>query len=383
MSHSFKTLCAASIASLMLAGCATAPAAPKEVQSLTSIDVVIAVPQRNFVFAPGDSGMFLPNAIGGGLGYFAGSAVASAGPSSALLGPALGYGVAAALISSVADQIAQAPAREAAPTVAPSVDDIDMRRSVFSYLRASLPAERAAALRLSDLPLPALEPGQTIESNYVRVAARSEADATLFLFVSPLYRSNTIQDPHTVANALLVSRDGRLVTRTSVVFAGPNAPTMQNKEKAHWWADARYRRFLLYSLRTVAEATVDELMLNPAPESSARRGPAVTGSSAPMDFDAQSQRTSRCALETQPERLILRYQRMSGTLRLIAVCEDEALAKIESRTPTRLLADETLGRGGEVPAHLRSAELLDQTDYRWVVRASGATPAAVTATSQR
>jgi hypothetical protein len=354
-------------------------------QSLKSIDVVIAVPKNNFAFSPGDDDAFMPGAIGGTMGHFAGASMAAGGPSMAALGPALGYGLVASLITAGIEHVAAAPAREAAGPVGATVSDIDLRLTLFAQLRALLPPDRAVALTLSDVPLPSLAPGQTVEWNYVQAASRSQADATLYLFFTPLYRSSSSPDPRTHASALLISRAGTILMSQAVQFAGPKAPDVERAQVVQWWADGRYRRFLLHSAQAVLKPFAEGLTPTEAQSARWRRlrekgfqVPTVTPAAANL-------RSSRCAFDGEPAELVLRHEQMRNLLLIVAACDEDDEAKITPTiNPGPNLADEVLGRGGESGAGKRASGLIPiDPDLVWIARTSGATPVAVARTAAR
>lgn len=321
----YRTVLLVTVAALMCSACASiVEPTPQQMQALKTIDVVIAVPPRGFAFTPSDDGdsTLLAESLGGAAGGMFGTIV-SGGGGAVALGPLFAAGLAVGVINRGIEHVAAAPAREAAPIVAPTVDDIDLRRTVFAQLQSLLTLERAATLRLSDAPMPPLLPGLTIEQSLARAAGQGQADATMYLFVAPYFRSTLSEDPHTLASVMLVTRNERILREMSMRFAGPKAIEGASAGKARWWADGgRYRRTLLLGTHAVLVPLADAL--NPS-ETYLKRTQLLREQRHrlhPSAADA-ALRTSTCALEGDSARVLLRQQQLWNSLLVLAICDDE------------------------------------------------------------
>ncbi len=334
----YRTVLLTTAAALLCSACAsTVGPTPQQMQALKSIDVVIAVPMRSFAFTPSDDGdsTLVAESVGTAAGSMFGS-ITTGAPSAATLGPAFAIGLAAGLINRGIEHVAAAPAREAAPIVAPTVDDVDLRRTVFSQLQALLTPERAATLRLSDAPMPPLLPGLTVEQSLTRAAGQGQADAMLYLFVAPYFRSPLSDDPHTLASAMLVTRDERILREMSMRFAGPKAIEGASSGKARWWADGgRYRRTLLLGTHAVLVPLADALNASEAYLKQTQHLREQKHRLHPSAADAEL-RTSTCALDSDAARVMLRQQQLWNSLLVLAICDDErgSVTKTPQAHPT-------------------------------------------------
>jgi hypothetical protein len=363
MKSLLRLLLLTAASALLFSACATQtlPTA-QQMQSLKSIEVVLAVPEKNFA-ALQANGSYVYVLPGGGISS----------------GSAVGIGLVANLITAGIDYAAFATAREAAEPVGSTIDDIDLRRTVFSHLQSQLPASRSATLTLTDAAMPKPEDGQTYESALIKSAALSKADATLYLTVAPLFRTNNDPYPRTYSQSILVSRAGEILMTTRTQFAGPKPPDAERAEVVRWWADSRYRRFLLYSVQAVLTPVADALAPTEAQQARGQRLrekikdlPLVTVSSTQL-------RSSRCAFDSEQPKLVRRHEQLRQYVFIIALCEQDDQAKVkETIEPAPSLANGTLGRSSETLPYARSGATTPvDPDLIWTTLTSGATPAAV------
>jgi len=364
----------AALAAILLSGCATTKApSQQQLDALRSIDVVIAVPTRAFAFSPGDEvNTTLPAAVGTTMGYLSGSMLAGA-PGALALGPALGLGVAAALMDAGTRHFAAAAAREAAGTVGTTVNDIDLHATVRLHLTASLPANRSATLRFVDTAWPALEPGKTVASNFVRVAGQSTSDATLFLGVFPLFRSEGDPFPRTFASALLVSRGGDMLMSVDLHFAGPVPPSLDRSEVVRWWAEGRYRRYVLQSVAAVVAPVAEALVPTPAAvarSDAVRRHYLASGNLRKPDAPLRS---SPCAFLDSSSGLVLRHEQRQAHVLIVAACEGEELTRVSAATVVRDRTTAELAGMGSARERSPIVEGIDP-DLVWFTRPAVGVP---------
>jgi hypothetical protein len=326
--------------SIALCSCASMPApTAQQLDSIRSIDVMVTVPKRNFNASYGASNHVVMPA--GGVSP----------------GAAAGIGLAANLISLGIDHAALATAREADKPVSATIDDIDLRTTVFQQLKSLLPTQRQAGLTLSTGALPKLEDGQPLDAPIKKFAAQSNADATLFLSVMPQFRTQNAADPHVYASAWLISRSGQTLMQMSFQFAGPQAPDLEREKVVKWWADGRYRRFLLQGVRGVMTPLADALGAKPgygeqmqALRAKIDRQPVeVTAASLAM-------RSSHCAVSADGAPLVLRSERMWQRTALAAFCPSDKDAQLAPGTDPDLVSIVTVGDAAAIAVRRETAK---------------------------
>ena len=226
------------------------------------------------------------------------------------------------------DYALRATEREADKPVSATIDDIDLRRTVFEQLKVLLPQERRANLTLNAGPIPKFEDGQPYSATLAKFAAQSAADATLFLAVSPQFSTSINSDPRIYAQAQLVAKSGQVLMMTLVQFAGPKAPDVERADVVRWWADGRYRRFLLQGVRATLTPVADGLG---ASAGYSVRLEALRDKLSRMTFGTSTSHTLRsphCAVHGDEAPLVYRVELLRQYVLLAALCTTDEEAQL-------------------------------------------------------
>ncbi len=269
---------------------------PTVLRAVRSIDVVIDVPANNFAYDQANT-------------------------------PLLGIDpinlVAAALSAGISHAVT-ATAREAQGPVGLSVEDIDLRQTVMAELAQMRESSATGpTLTLSEKRLSAstITSAKEFDAALATLAKSATADATLYLRVYPWFRTRTRGLPAAYTSALLLDRSGKQLLSVITEFIGPNPPDGDRADVIQWWADQRYRRFLLHAARAGTLPIADALWK--APQSSAqiaaleeklRLMPRQTQ-------DAQRLRTDPCVLDANNRKVVYRFERQRETVLAVALCE--------------------------------------------------------------
>jgi hypothetical protein len=202
---------------LVLASCSTTHVLDEEqLNKLRAVEIVVDVPDSNFVYYRVDTASNMPYV---------------APPPGVSLGTAIAANFFFGVVIGAIDQAIAEAARDAARPVGSSVQDLDLRTMVFSYLKLmAASSSRAPSMSLSSQPFPRPEERQIISSNVppsmipasatvqldplkpmAQHAAKAQADATLFIKVLPLFTLD-VNTPSTVRSAAwLFDKSGRLL----------------------------------------------------------------------------------------------------------------------------------------------------------------------------
>jgi hypothetical protein len=256
---------------LLAAACLAPVAAASGAPALRHIEVLVEVPPSNFVFRQGSTvgygEQLQPGGGSGGLPY-----VHSPGVSP---GAALVVNLLANVIIAAAEKAALESALQAARPVGASVQDLDLRATTFEQLRGLLP-EHGPRWHFSTEAFPQPAPVSTEEfkdpvsgrlkramppppnQHLIDRARASAHEAALFIRVLPLY--NGLQDRMYVnVAALLIDRSGATRGEWNTQVMGPGSPRLENAELVQWWAEGRYRRFMLQGIRGGLLPLVEEV----------------------------------------------------------------------------------------------------------------------------
>jgi hypothetical protein len=297
------------VLSAVLSGCATGLKAPtqEQVRQLKNIDVVVSVPPSNFSYRSN-----------GGTVY----AQPSAGMS---VGAGIGINIAANLIFAGIDYAITATAREAQVPVGKSVEDLDLRKATFSQLQTFFTGIPAAPnLKLSDQAFPKLDARPSLAAAFASQAKASEADATLFVMLRPSFLDI---GGYAVmkGNYWLVNRNGETLLETNTDFVGPADPKLERAEVVRWWADGRYRRFILQGLRAGMIPVADGL-LKPALDEAQKAQAEQRIKGLPRSHsNAVTMTSTPCAVEADDTRVVYRFEREMRNFRVAAYCPNETL----------------------------------------------------------
>jgi hypothetical protein len=302
------------------------------------------VPESNFIYLQGGTYVYAQPPVG--------MAVAAG----------VTINVVANLVISGIEYARAAVAREAMGPVGTSVQDIDLRRTVFAQLASTDTIRQdAPVLRLSAQPFPKAEPdaardatrgptGTDIKTTtpdpmqpLIERARAGEADATLFVRVVPLFRDAT-GAASVLNSSWLYAKSGKLLSSWSVKLPGPTPPDADQSALVRWWAEGRYRRFIAQGVRAVVRPIAEDLL---QPTIFAQRqadmerslakmaevkvvdpmlrqtGAQVQGSTA----NALRMKSTGCSVESDDKLVIYRYERVGrGTsLAVAAYCPGETL----------------------------------------------------------
>jgi len=338
---------ARALALLVLMACSGGPAAAQGAAAPRDIEVLLEVPPSNFVYRHGDRfvhGEAAPTGPGTYLGP-----VATPGAS---LGAVLGVTILANLVVAAVEAGEVAELQQAAGPVGASVQDLDLHATTREQLRGLLPAHGPRWHFSTDAfpqpaPLPTTDDRERVlgrvnrpmappPNQHLIDRARATAhDAVLYIRVLPLYRG--LQDRMYVnVAALLVDKAGvergEWVTRVMA----PGAPRLEAAELAGWWADQRYRRFVLQGLRGALLPLVEEIA-DPALRAERLRshrhlsGVHFDESGRTTDrmlghaINVQRKASSACVLQAEPGELVYHFERTRAAQQIVgaAYCADD------------------------------------------------------------
>jgi hypothetical protein len=331
------------LATACIAPTAGASAAPAP----SHIEVMVDVPPSNFVYRQGSAigyGDQAPSGGGTALPY-----VQSPGVSP---GAALGINLLANVLVAAAEKAALASALEAARPVGASVQDLDLRATTFEQLRGLLPPDgprwhfsteafpQPAPVPTGEFRDPstgrfkrAMPPAQN--QHLIDRARASAHEAALFIRVLPLYKG--LQDRMYVnVAALLIDKSGTERGEWVTQVMAPPAPALEDAELVRWWADERYRRFMVQGLRGALVPLVEELA-DPALRAQRQKAhAALSGVSfdeagRPTDrmlahaINTQRKASTACLLRAEPGEVIYHFERTRFKQQIVgaAYCADE------------------------------------------------------------
>lgn len=252
--------------------CIAPGAAASGAPVLRHIEVLVEVPPNNFAYQQG-------SAIGYGDQLQPGGSVSGWMPyvqsPGVSPGAALGVNVVVNALIAAAERAALASALEAARPVVASLQDLDLRATTVEQLRGLLP-EHGPRWQFSTEAFPQTAPVSTeqfkdpVSGRFKRAmppppnqhlidrARASAQEATLFIRVLPLF--NGLQNRMYVnVAALLIDRSGAERGEWNTQVMGPVSPRLDNAELVQWWAEHRYRRFMLQGLRGGLLPLVEEV----------------------------------------------------------------------------------------------------------------------------
>jgi hypothetical protein len=227
----------------MLGACASGSTAAfrAHVDSIKTLEVYIDVPSSNFVIDGSDP--LRPLLVTGGV------------PT----GVAGGAGVAAVPLTMLANYVNAAPGRAAAAPVGKTISDIELKQTVFQQLQQSRQATGHGPVLVMGTRARPTAPEFTQEAYWsnIEFVKATTADAVLLLRLTPNYWVNDQTQPNVVADTRLMTKSGEVIQHNIVRFVGPeHRPGMgpldspEALDKAiDWWAQSRYRRFLLQGIR--------------------------------------------------------------------------------------------------------------------------------------
>jgi hypothetical protein len=159
------------------------------------------------------------------------------------------------------------------------------------------------------------------------------------------------------AYAWLISRTGQTLMQTSVQFAGPQAPDLERQEVVQWWADGRYRRFLLQGVRAVMTPVADALGAKPGygEQMQAMRDKIDR---LPVEVTAASlaMRSSHCAVSADGASLVLRSERMWQRTVFAAFCPSDKDARLAPGTDPDRVSVAPVGDAAAIPVRRETAK---------------------------
>lgn len=322
---------------------ASQAAANQPVPELRSIEVLIEQPPDNFAYQHGDRVVYgAERPAGGGDAFFAG------------LDP-LSIAVSVAVNVSIQSRVNRFFAQDAG-RIRASIERLDLRATAAEQLMRLAPAEGLRLVVATDgFPVPAQpvavepradspmlgrrqaqQPTQRVGrwDHFVQRARSSAHDAVLFVKVEPVYhlRANLVRMQ---TRAWLFSRSGSRLHEWTVSLAGVDLAGIPEDGWHTWWAEGRYRQFMLHGVRAGLQLILDDLA-DPAAQAerarqifSLRQGH-LDQQGRPVDLVQQhlssfAMLTSSCALEPpeRPVRYVYSVGVRTGEYAVMANCPDE------------------------------------------------------------
>ncbi len=307
--------------------------------ALRRIEVLVQVPPSNFAYRQGNQRVFGPATPSASAGV---PLVLSPGVS---FGAALGINLVANVVASGIEAAAAATAREAVGPVGASLEDVDLRATVFEQLRSLRPegapdwVHGSGAFPEPEQPpqvggtdpatgLPYTPPAVDPVKPLVERAKSSAHDATLFIRVLPLFRGLGGRMYVNTA-AMLIDKSGVRLAEWITQLTAPTGPDLERPELIRWWAEGRYRRFVAEGLRAglapIAQDIADralraqrlkqlEAVLAQRFDESGRPADPVKG----FELNALRMRSTVCTLQAEPGPLTYRYERTRAPNQLLA-----------------------------------------------------------------
>jgi hypothetical protein len=332
---------------LLAATCAVPVPGAAAVPAYRSIEVLVEVPPSNFVYRQGAAIGYGDAAVpsgGGGLPF-----VAQPGVS---LGAALGINLIANALIAAADAAALEEVLKAARPVGASVQDLDLRATTLAQLRSLLPEQGPRWHFGSDsfpqpAPVPTAEFKDPMTGRFKRAMApapnqhlldrarASAHEAVVFIRVLPFY--NGLQGRMYVNVAsLLVDRTGTERGEWVTQVMAPAAPALDDAGLIQWWADGRYRRFVLQGLRGGLVPMVEEIA-DPALAAQRRKlhagmtGVSFDEAGRPTDrmlghaVNAQRKASTACVLSAESGEVVVHFERLRLPQQIVgaAYCADD------------------------------------------------------------
>ncbi len=265
------------LALLVLMACSGGQAAAQGAAPPRDIEVLLEVPPSNFVYRHGDRFVHGEAKPAG-----PGTTLAPVAPAGASLGAVLGVTILANLVVAAVEAGEVAELQQAAGPVGASVQDLDLHATTLEQLRGLL------------------------DRMYVNVAA------------------------------LLIDKAGVERGEWVAQIMAPGAPRLEAAELAGWWADQRYRRFVLQGLRGALLPLVEEIA-DPALRAERLRshrhlsGVHFDESGRTTDrmlghaINVQRKASSDCVLRAKPGELVYHFERTRAAQQIVgaAYCADE------------------------------------------------------------
>jgi hypothetical protein len=331
----------------LVAVCTVPMAAASSTPPLRDMEVLVEVPPSNFVYRQGERLGYGDTAPDGNGTYLPPVSSPGVSPSAAL-----GINLLANVIVASVERAALEKLREAAAPVGASVKDLDLRATTIEQLRHLLPAQGPRWHFSPDAfpqpaPVPTGEFRDPSTGRFKRAmppapnqhlidrARASAHEAVLFIRVLPLYKG--LQDRMYVnVAALVIDKSGTERGEWVTQVMAPAAPALEDAELIRWWADGRYRRFMLQGLRGALVPLVEELA-DPALRAQRQK---VHASLAGVSFDESGRPTDRllghavnvqrkastaCLLRAEPGEVVYHFERTRFRQQIVgaAFCPDE------------------------------------------------------------
>ncbi len=344
--RTFGTLLRACLAGLA-AACAVPMAGASGTAPLRDIEVLVEVPPSNFVYRRGHELVYGSAASSGGGTYLPPPSSPGVSP-----GAALGVALVANILIAAVEAAAAAKLQEAAGPVGASVQDLDLRATTIEQLRQLLPAQGPRWHFSGDAfpqpaPVPTGEFKDPVSGRFKRAmppapnqhlidrARGSAHEAALYIRVWPIYAG--LQDRMYVnVAALLIDKSGADRGEWVTQVMAPAAPALEDAELIRWWADERYRRFMIQGLRGALMPLVEELA-DPVLRAQRQK---VHATLASVSFDESGRTTDRllvhaintqrkasaaCLLRADPGEVVYHFERTRFKHQIVgaAFCADE------------------------------------------------------------
>ena len=315
----------------LLAACGLPVAAATGAPPPGDIEVLVDVPPSNFVYRVGHQivhGGAAPTGGGGGI-----PPVSSPGVG---VGAALALNLLANVVISAVEAGQVAELQKAAGPVGASLQDVDLHATTLEQLRRLLPPQGPRWHFSTDafpqpLPVSTEETRDPVSGRFRRPMApppnqhlidraRGTAHgAVLYIRVLPLYQG--LQDRMYVnVAALLIDRSGAPRGEWVTQVMAPGAPRLEGAELVRWWAEDRYRRFVLQGLRGALLPLVEELS-DPALRAQRQKAHATMSAvhfddaGRPADrmighaVNVQRKASGDCVLQAEPGELVYHFER--------------------------------------------------------------------------
>jgi hypothetical protein len=307
--------------------------------------VLVQAPPGNLVYRRGSVLVYESGPTAGSAGLPPVLATGALNPASLGI-----YLLAHVVVSSLERAAAQQALEESRP-VGDSIRDLELRATTLEQLRQLLP-EGGPRWIFSPQAFPEPVP-VPVERNpdarhltrggvadplqhLVDRAKASAEEATLFVNVLPVFAGVRGDSSVSVA-ATLIERSGRRLADWSTVVKGPAAPALQTPEGLRWWAEGRYRQFIVQGLRAGLVPLVEDLS-DPALRAQRqqqwqalleRRFDEAGRPTDPMlehAINAARKRSSDCALRPGQADTVVHYERtrLPNQLVAAAVCAGES-----------------------------------------------------------
>ena len=294
------------LAVVLTTGCGSLNQVPDAgtLRAIKSIEVLIEVPPNTFAYEQAT-----PVVLG-------------------LSPPAL----AATAINAIVAHAKAATAREAEVPVGNLVADIDLRRTVMAELaRVREESVAAPSLSLSDRRIGTNEvmSANQCEAALIELAKSTPADATLLVRVFPWFQTRIRGLPIVYSSALLLDRSGKEVMSIQTEFVGPASP---DGDVVQWWADQRYRRFVLLGVRVGMLTIADALWKAPQSADQVVALEAKLRLMSNQTSDGLRLRADACALDSPSAKVRYRFERQRYSVLAVGLCEGSEAANLAQQS---------------------------------------------------